>query len=231
MQLDPPLDIRPRPWHPLRVNNERAGVAVRQYRGAVTEHGQLVVVEEGGESRGLDPRFDLHAHTPDGFAWGLPGRGAAQLALALAADATGDDARAKLVADDLAYRLTAALPADGWVLSEREVVETVRDIERERFARAAVMPRDPASAATEPVPTPLARRLDRHLTDLAAYPPADTTDREAVMRERGLMEAIQHLDGRGGLSLAGRVEAGKLVAASEDWLREQADEPAEGWSR
>ena len=51
------------------------------------------------------------------------------------------------------------------------------------------------------------------------------------MRERGWMEALKHLDGRGGLSLVGRVEAGKLVAASEDWLREQADEPAEGWSR
>ena len=213
------------------MNNQRAGVAVRQYRGAATEHGELVVVEDGGESRGLDPRLDLHAHTPGGFAWGNPGRGAAQLALALAADATGDDARAKLVADDLAYRLTAALPADGWVLSEREVVETVRDLERERFARAAVTPRDPAFTATEAVPTPLTRRLDRHLTALAAYPPADTTDREAVMRERGWMEALQHLDGRGGLSLAGRVEAGKLVAASEDWLREQADEPAKDWSR
>ena len=118
---------------------------MRQYRGAVTEHGQLVVVEEGAESRGLDPRFDLHTHTPDGFSWGLPGRGAAQLALALAADATGDDARAKLAADDLAYRLTAALPADGWVLSEREVVETVRD---------------PSNASGSPAPrSPHATRL------------------------------------------------------------------------
>ena len=206
-------------------------MTVRQYRGAATEHGQLVTVEERSESRGLDPRFGLHTHTADGFAWGCPGPGAAQLALALAADATGDNARARLVADDLAFRLVAALPTEGWVLSEREVIETIRDLERERMARATVTTCDQTILASGPVATPLTRRLDRHLASLAAYPPADTTDREAVMRERGWMEALQHLDGRGGLSLAGRVEAVKLVAASEDWLREQADEPATGWSR
>ena len=227
---------------------------MRQYRGVTTGHGQVVTVEDGDQSRGLDPRFDLHTHTADGFAWGDPSPGAAQLALALAADATGDGPRARLVAGDLAFRLTAALPADGWVLSEREVIETVRDVERERDARrgAAASPspdewvferealetdRDlereqaPRYAAPAAPRLPLTDRLDRHLAALAKYPAADATDREAVMRERGWMEALRHLDGRGGLSQAGRVEAGQLVAASEDWLREQADDPAVGWSR
>jgi len=39
----------------------------------------------------LDPRLDLRNHSPTGFSWGYSGSGPAQLALALIADATGDD--------------------------------------------------------------------------------------------------------------------------------------------
>lgn len=105
-------------------------MTVKQYRGMSTEFGQLVAVETGHKRRGLDPRYDVIIYTRDGFAWGQFGPGAAQLALALVADATGDVVFARLVASDLVVRMVATLPVDGWVLSEREVLEAVRDLER-----------------------------------------------------------------------------------------------------
>ena len=46
-----------------------------------------VTVRQGETKRPLDPRFDLHKHSPDGFAWDKGDAGPAQLALALLADA------------------------------------------------------------------------------------------------------------------------------------------------
>lgn len=50
-----------------------------------------VSVEENGIKRPLDPRLDLCNHSPDGFEWGYGGSGPSQLALAICADALGDD--------------------------------------------------------------------------------------------------------------------------------------------
>ncbi len=58
-----------------------------------------VWIEELGEAmpggsmgvRPLAPRCDLRNHSPDGFQWGYRGSGPAQLALAILADATGND--------------------------------------------------------------------------------------------------------------------------------------------
>lgn len=189
-----------------------------------------VTVHEGGRSpRPLDPRLDLRRHSPGGFNWGYAGSGPAQLALALAADALGDDGRAREVYQRLKARVVAELPADGWTLTAREVLDAVRAIEQEREAGPAgegVPAPGPDGAAT-----PFTRRVGRHLAALAAHGPADGTEAEAVMRERGWMEAVRHLAARGGLSHAGRVEAGKLLAASEDWLREQRGGPGEGAGR
>ncbi len=202
---------------------------MKRYRGAVTDHGSAVTVEDEGGCRGLDPRRDLRDHSPAGFSWGFAGSGPAQLALALAADATGDDDRARAAYQRLKARLVAALPAEGWELTERQVLDAVRDAERERSAGAG---RDNTLHPCDgPAPCPLARRIDRHLGALSEYPAVDAAELESVMRERGWMEAVRHLAARGGLSHPGAVEAGKLVAASEDWLREQGDEPAAGFTR
>jgi len=53
--------------------------------------GQRVQVTEGTRITTLNPRTDLWNHSPTGFQWGYGGSGPAQLALALLADATGDD--------------------------------------------------------------------------------------------------------------------------------------------
>ena len=54
----------------------------------------LVTVCDGQKSEPLPLRLDLFNHSPTGFSWGYGGSGPAQLALALLADALGDDDRA-----------------------------------------------------------------------------------------------------------------------------------------
>ena len=47
-----------------------------------------VTVRQGETKRPLDPRFELHKHSPDGFAWDKGDAEPAQLALALLARRT-----------------------------------------------------------------------------------------------------------------------------------------------
>ena len=56
--------------------------------------GQRVELLEGTRITTLNPRTDLWNHSPDGFQWGYGGSGPAQLALALLADAIGNDQEA-----------------------------------------------------------------------------------------------------------------------------------------
>lgn len=58
----------------------------------------------------LDPRFDLRNHSQSGFAWGYGGSGPAQLALAILADALGDDAKAKRLYQEYKERVISHLP-------------------------------------------------------------------------------------------------------------------------
>jgi len=69
----------------------------------------------------LDPRHDLRNHSPDGFGWGYHGSGAAQLALALLADATGDWDFATRVYQDFKNDVVAKLPRGSWELTESQV--------------------------------------------------------------------------------------------------------------
>ena len=43
---------------------------MKTYSGVRTETGCAVTVIGPDGSRGLDPRFDLRNHSPDGFEWG-----------------------------------------------------------------------------------------------------------------------------------------------------------------
>jgi hypothetical protein len=69
----------------------------------------------------LPLRLDLRNHSPDGFEWGYGGRGPAQLALALAADALGDDELAVEAYQPLKWMLVAALPKAGWQFDEAHI--------------------------------------------------------------------------------------------------------------
>ena len=55
----------------------------------------------------LNPRLDLWNHSPDGFEFGYSGSGPAQLALALLADALGDDRFAVALHQDFKFRVVA----------------------------------------------------------------------------------------------------------------------------
>lgn len=105
---------------------------MKTYRGTWTDTGGQVVVEENGAARPLDPRFDLHNHSPTGFAWGFGGSGPAQLALALAADFLGDDDMAQHVYQRLKFKLIGGLPRESWALTEDQIRAAITAITRER---------------------------------------------------------------------------------------------------
>jgi hypothetical protein len=106
---------------------------MKRYEGRRTPDGCVVTVSEGGgDPRPLDPRFDLHNHSPTGFEWGYGGSGPAQLALALAADVLGDDERARDVYQRLKFKVIGGLDEDEWVLTEDRLRHAVDQIERDR---------------------------------------------------------------------------------------------------
>jgi len=79
---------------------------------------QLVV--KNGDILSPTPSQRLYNHSPDGFQWGYPGSGPAQLALALLYDATGDP--------ELSVRLHqafkgdfVALWCDTWEITDRDI--------------------------------------------------------------------------------------------------------------
>lgn len=82
--------------------------------------------QEHARHRPLDPCYHLRNHSPDGFEWGYGGSGAAQLALALLADATGDAELAQTHYQDFKWRVIAMLEKDEWNLSSKEILEWVR---------------------------------------------------------------------------------------------------------
>lgn len=112
--------------------NPSMSVSMKVYRGTRTEQGRHVTVEEGDARRPLDPRLDLRNHSPTGFEWGYGGSGPAQLALALAADALGDDEHAQDVYQRLKFKLIGELAKEGWELTEERLRAAIDAIERER---------------------------------------------------------------------------------------------------
>lgn len=74
----------------------------------------------------LPLRLDLADHSPTGFEWGYGGSGPAQLALALLADALGDEDRAIKLHQEFKREVVAVLPEREWQLSECDVKEAAR---------------------------------------------------------------------------------------------------------
>jgi hypothetical protein len=67
----------------------------------------LVSVSDDRKSEPLPLRLDLFNHSPTGFSWGYGGSGPAQLALALLADALGDDGLAVRLHQAFKFRVVA----------------------------------------------------------------------------------------------------------------------------
>lgn len=93
---------------------------------------RVVVMPQGVD---LPPRTDLRNHSPTGFAWGYSGSGPAQLALALMAHATGDDALALRVYQAFKEHKVASWARDtGWRMTADEVRQWATTIETARQA-------------------------------------------------------------------------------------------------
>lgn len=85
-----------------------------------------VRTEDG--DRPLEPRFDLANHSPTGFGFGYGGSGPSQLALAICADALGDDDQALRV-----YQAFKAAHVANWVQGTFEI----SDLQVQGFAAQA----------------------------------------------------------------------------------------------
>ena len=79
----------------------------------------LVTVCDGQKSESLPLRLDLFNHSPTGFSWGYGGSGPAQLAVALLADALGDDDRAIRLHQCFKFKVVACWPEGGTVVDHR----------------------------------------------------------------------------------------------------------------
>lgn len=95
---------------------------MKHYRGRRDVDGCKVVIENGDEKADLPMRLDLWNHSPTGFEWGYSGSGPAQLALALLADASGDDTLASRMHQRFKADFVAKLPRNAaWTLTDGQV--------------------------------------------------------------------------------------------------------------
>jgi hypothetical protein len=92
----------------------------------------LVTVCDGQKSEPLPLRLDLFNHSPTGFSWGYTGSGPAQLALALLADALGDDDLAVRLHQDFKFKVVACWPeGERWWITADQIMAVVKLIEQE----------------------------------------------------------------------------------------------------
>jgi hypothetical protein len=109
---------------------------MKTYRGHVTPEDGMdwSVTVDGGD---LKPRNDLADHS-DGVSWGYFGSGAAQLALAILADHTGNDKKALSLHQDFVSALISKLPKEEcWQLTSNDIELALNRIEL-RLLRAFV---------------------------------------------------------------------------------------------
>jgi hypothetical protein len=90
---------------------------MKLYEGVRTDSGCLVTVD----GRDLPMRHELRNHSPDGAEWGYGGSGPAQLALALLADATGDDELAQGHYQRFKREVVAGFERDRFLITQAEI--------------------------------------------------------------------------------------------------------------
>lgn len=86
------------------------------YCGLRTQQGCLVTRQAGTKVEPLHWRLDLWNHSPSGLEWGYHGSGPAQLALAILADALGDDDAATALYQWFKRDVVSRLAHDQWII-------------------------------------------------------------------------------------------------------------------
>lgn len=104
-----------------RFNAQPRGDA--RYIGLRTKSGTEVVVQTAEGSTNLQPRLDLIRHSPVGFDWGRCGSGQAQLALALLAHVSGDDAFALEHYQLFQHEIIARFPKHRFEITGRQALQ------------------------------------------------------------------------------------------------------------
>lgn len=94
-----------------------------KYIGFRTTSGAHVVVQTAEGSAKLQPRLDLIRHAPVGFDWGRSGSGQAQLALALLAHVSGDDAFALEHYQLFQHEIIARFPERRFEITGRQALQ------------------------------------------------------------------------------------------------------------
>jgi hypothetical protein len=96
----------------------------------------VVTLCDGQKSEPLPLRLDLFNHSPTGFGWGYGGSGPAQLALALLADALGDDNLAVRLHQAFKFRVVACWPeGERWWITADQIAAVVKVIKQEAAQR------------------------------------------------------------------------------------------------
>lgn len=109
-----------------RTNTARFNAQLRadaRYIGYRTAAGTHVVVQTAKGTTNLRPRLDLVRHLPVGFDWGRSGSGQAQLALALLAHASGDDAFALEHYQLFQHEIIARFPKHRFEITGRQALQ------------------------------------------------------------------------------------------------------------
>ncbi len=91
---------------------------MKLYEGIRTEDG---IVEVRVNDVPLNPRFDIRRHSPTGFEFGYGGSGPAQLALAILADALGDDELAQQHYQRFKFEKISRIEESSWFITQAEV--------------------------------------------------------------------------------------------------------------
>ena len=194
--------------------------AAAKYIGTRTPSGPYVIVQTEMGSGNLQPRFDLIRHSPIGFDWARTGSGAAQLALALLAHASGSGRFALKYHQVFQHEIVARLPQGRWELSSVQVLQSLRFVCDE--ARLNARARKPLNTKPRKMATIRALLTERGFaTEVSAHGSGCNTRAAAT---RALLNLLRDKNLRRGNIVGLQIELSVVSASAE-----QNCDPAPDW--
>jgi hypothetical protein len=125
----------------------------KHYQGTRTASSVAVWRVIKGVAKKLPLRLDLWNHSPDGFQWGYGGSGPAQLALAILADALGNEDLAIELHQTFKWEFVAKWKGDTWTMTSKQVQDWAYEHDQVRLdAEAGVSDEDSGIDLSAPPP-------------------------------------------------------------------------------